>query len=104
VHTINDISTHPIFGTFVTGGSDGSFQFWDKESKTRLKDYRGAGGPISATGFNSDGSILTYAVSYDWGKGYMGNSLDYVNKIMMHLVNNDDCKPRRMTGTGRMGR
>lgn len=28
---------HPEFGTFVTAGSDGTFNFWDKDSKQRLK-------------------------------------------------------------------
>lgn len=34
---VNDISFHPIHGTFSTAGSDGSINFWDKDSKTRLK-------------------------------------------------------------------
>jgi len=36
VYAVNDISFHP-YGTFSTAGSDGTINFWDKESKTRLK-------------------------------------------------------------------
>lgn len=50
VYTLNAISTHPTYGTFSTAGSDGTFQFWDKERKCRLKEYPKVGGQISATG------------------------------------------------------
>ena len=36
VFAVNDISFHP-YGTFSTSGADGTINFWDKESKTRLK-------------------------------------------------------------------
>lgn len=36
VYAVNDIKFHP-YGTFATAGSDGTINFWDKESKTRLK-------------------------------------------------------------------
>lgn len=98
VWTVNDISVHPIHGTFSTCGSEGTFQFWDKERKCRLKDYPSVGGPISATGFNSDGSIFAYAVSYDWSKGYLFNTPDAPNKVMLHPVSVDDCKPKPVIG------
>ncbi len=52
------------------------------------------GAPISATGFNMDGTIFAYAVSYDWSKGYAFNRLDFPNRVMLHPVSADDCKPR----------
>ena len=80
---VNAISFHPIQGTFSTAGSDGTINFWDKDSKTRLKcehsflpcphDLLGAdlsfhgiafeakAGPISATAFNQNGNIFAYA-------------------------------------------
>jgi len=98
VWTINDISVHPVHGTFSTCGSEGSFQFWDKERKCRLKEYRDVGGPISATAFNRNGTIFAYAVSYDWSKGYSHNTPNLPNKIMLHPVLADDCKPRHIIG------
>jgi mRNA export factor len=98
VWTINDISVHPVHGTFSTCGSEGSFQFWDKERKCRLKEYRDAGGPISATAFNRNGTIFAYAVSYDWSKGYSHNTPNLPHKIMLHPVLADDCKPRHIIG------
>ena len=37
VYSVNDINFHPVHGTFTTAGSDGSFAFWDKDARSRLK-------------------------------------------------------------------
>lgn len=34
---MNSIKFHPQHGTFVTAGGDGTYNFWDKDSKQRLK-------------------------------------------------------------------
>lgn len=97
VFAVNSISFHPQHGTFSTAGSDGTFHFWDKDAKHRLKGYPEVGGSIVATDFNRSGTIFAYAVSYDWNKGYQGNSPQYPNKIMLHPINGDECKPRPKT-------
>lgn len=94
VYAVNDISFHPQHGTFSTAGSDGTFHFWDKDAKHRLKGYPNVGGSITATTFNKTGSIFAYAISYDWSKGYQGNTASYPNKVMLHPVQPDECKPR----------
>jgi mRNA export factor len=98
VWTINDMSVHPVHGTFSTCSSDGTFNFWDKERKCRLKGYQSVGGPISATAFNRNGTLFAYAVSYDWSKGYLYNTPGHSNKVMLHPVVEDDCKPRQVIG------
>ena len=30
IYAVNSIAFHPQFGTFVTAGSDGAYNFWDK--------------------------------------------------------------------------
>ncbi|KAK8099077.1 Poly(A)+ RNA export protein [Apiospora kogelbergensis] len=94
VYSVNDISFHPQHGTFSTAGSDGTFHFWDKDAKHRLKGYPTVGGSIVATTFNASGSIFAYAVGYDWSKGHQGNNAQYPNKVMLHPVQGDECKPR----------
>ncbi|CAG9992636.1 unnamed protein product [Clonostachys byssicola] len=94
VYSVNDISFHPVHGTFSTAGSDGTFHFWDKDAKHRLKGYPQVGGSITSTTFNKNGSIFAYAVSYDWSKGYQHNTQAYPIKVMLHPVNGDECKPR----------
>jgi len=94
VYSVNAISFHPVHGTFSTAGSDGTFHFWDKDAKHRLKGYPEVGGSIPATAFNRNGQIFAYAVSYDWSKGYANHAANYPNKIMLHPVQGDECKPR----------
>lgn len=94
VYAVNDISFHPVHGTFSTAGSDGTFHFWDKDAKHRLKGYPNVGGSITATNFSKNGNIFAYAISYDWSKGYQGNTQQQPIKIMLHPVQQDECKPR----------
>jgi len=95
VYSVNAISFHPQHGTFSTAGSDGTFHFWDKDAKHRLKGYPEVGGTISATDFNRTGTIFAYAVSYDWSKGYNFNTATTPNKIMLHPIVGDECKQRQ---------
>jgi len=94
VYSVNAISFHPVHGTFSTAGSDGTFHFWDKDAKHRLKGFPEVGQTISATAFNRTGSIFAYAASYDWSKGYAHHTPQSVNKIMLHPVQGDECKPK----------
>ncbi|KAF0482756.1 WD40 repeat-like protein [Gigaspora margarita] len=94
VYSVNAISFHPIYGTFSTAGSDGTYNFWDKDSKQRLKGFNSVGAPISATTFNRNGTIFTYAASYDWSKGYLQYPSTNKNAIFLHAVKDDDVKPK----------
>ncbi|RHZ56997.1 hypothetical protein Glove_395g72 [Diversispora epigaea] len=94
VFSVNTISFHPIYGTFSTAGSDGTFNFWDKDSKQRLKGFNSVGAPISATAFNRNGTIFAYAASYDWSKGYLQYATSTKNAIYLHSVKEDDVKPK----------
>lgn len=94
VYAVNDISFHPVHGTFSTAGSDGTFHFWDKDAKHRLKGYPNVGGSITATTFNKSGSIFAYGISYDWSKGFQHNTQQYPIKVMLHPIQADECKPR----------
>ncbi|KAJ9241631.1 hypothetical protein DTO169E5_3375 [Paecilomyces variotii] len=97
VYSVNAISIHPVQGTFSTAGSDGTFHFWDKDARSRLKGYPSVGGSIPATAFNKDGTIFSYAVSYDWSQGFSLNTAQYPNKIMLHQTSDDECKKRTST-------
>jgi len=94
VYRVNAISWHPVHGTFSTAGSDGTYHFWDKDAKHRLKGYPEVGGPIVSTAFNHSGDIFAYAVAYDWSKGFSHHNASSPNRIMLHPVSGDECKPR----------
>ena len=82
----------------VTAGADGSINFWDMKAKLRLMFYNDVGGSITATSFNKTGSILAYAISYDWSQGYLKNKTDYPTKVMLHNVLDEEVTPRTTKG------
>ncbi|KAJ2355283.1 RNA export factor gle2 [Coemansia sp. RSA 2618] len=94
LYSVNSLSTHPVYGTFSTASNDGSFVFWDKDAKQRLKVHAKQGGPITATAFNGDGKLFAYALGYDWAQGYKGNLDSIKNTIMLHAVADEDVRPK----------
>lgn len=69
---VNSVHFHPHHNTFATAGSDGTFVFWDKDAKSRLKNFPRipSRGPITSAQFSADGSMFAYAQSYDYAKGH----------------------------------
>ncbi|KAJ7841339.1 Poly(A)+ RNA export protein [Mycena olivaceomarginata] len=94
IFAVNDISFHPVHGTFSTCGGDGTIGFWDKDARIRLKTFDPAPGPISASAFSRDGSIFAYGVSYDWHKGHGGMTPGHPNKIMLHACKDEEVKKK----------
>ena len=94
-YAINSISFHPIYGTFSTAGSDGTFCFWDKDAKQRLKTFPVFDCTIPVTSFNRNGSIFAYALSYDWSQGYQANRPDYPNQIKLHATKDEEIKQKK---------
>lgn len=93
IFSVNALAFHPTEGTFFTAGSDGTFTSWDKDNKVRLRSFDFKGGPITAMTYNRTGSILAYAVSYDWSMGWQGAGQG-PNKVYLHAVKDEECKRR----------
>ncbi|GME75713.1 unnamed protein product [Ambrosiozyma monospora] len=94
IYALNSIAFHPVHGTFVTAGSDGTFSFWDKDAKHRLKGFPTLGATIPVVGFNRNGTLFAYAMSYDWSKGHEYNKPDYPNMVRLHLCRDEEVKQR----------
>ncbi|KAG7089882.1 hypothetical protein E1B28_011517 [Marasmius oreades] len=94
VYAVNDISFHPVHGTFSTCGSDGTIHFWDKDARTRLKTFEPAPAAIACSAFNHTGNIFAYAISYDWSKGHSGMTPGHPNKLMLHACKEEEVKKR----------
>ncbi|KAF2973395.1 hypothetical protein GQX73_g149 [Xylaria multiplex] len=107
IWAINDVQFHPVHtSVFATGGSDGSFCFWDRIAHSRLKSYFPSATPpsavggthnarpasITATSFSRDGSFYAYALGYDWSRGAVGNTPQIETKIMLHRVTEEDAR------------
>jgi len=94
IFAVNSIDFHPTMGTFSTAGGDGTFVFWDKENRQRLKQFNTCHLPITAGKFNAQGDMFAYAVSYDWSKGHEGNHQTLPKAIMCHRVQEAEVKPK----------
>lgn len=95
LYAVNSIVFHPSYGTFATAGADGTFNYWDKDSKQRLKAFPKVPAPIACAAFNQLGNLYAYAASYDWSKGADAyNPTTMKNSIYIHQVNDTEIKPR----------
>ena len=93
VYPVNDIAFNPVYGTFATVGGDGSYIFWDKDAKSRLRQGNtNDKAPITACDYSASGDIFAYSIGYDWSKGSI-DSGKYQTKIgMRYLVDNEKKK------------
>mmetsp|Transcript_26954 Transcript_26954/g.53768 ORF Transcript_26954/g.53768 Transcript_26954/m.53768 type:complete len:358 (-) Transcript_26954:879-1952(-) len=99
VHAVNGIVFHP-FGTFATVGGDGVVNFWDKDSKQRLKVFPPVQDCVTCGAFNPQGNVFAYAMSYDWGKGAQGykGPQQQPNRIYLHYTPEEEIKQRAKKG------
>lgn len=95
IFAVNDIDFHPTMGTFATGGGDGTFVFWDKENRQRLKQFTSCNYPVNCCKFNAPGDLFAYSVSYDWSKGHEGNLMNLPKAILLHRVQEAEVKPKQ---------
>lgn len=103
IYSVNSLNFHPVHHTFATAGSDGAFNFWDKDSKQRLKAMLRCSQPVPCSAFNNDGSIFAYSVCYDWSKGAENhNPATAKPYIFLHLPQESEVKGKpRIGATGR---
>ncbi|KAL4614724.1 hypothetical protein ACB092_07G074100 [Castanea dentata] len=100
IYAVNSLNFHPVHHTFATAGSDGAFNFWDKDSKQRLKAMLRCSQPIACSTFNNDGSIYAYSVCYDWSKGAENQNPATANThIFLHLPQESEVKGKPRMGT-----
>jgi len=104
VYSINDISFHRDYGTFATSGSDGFSIIWDKENRTRVKNFKKMPQPITCATFSKEGGIFAYATGYDWstgpsfgGKDYDPRITAFAPHIYLHEVKDIDVRNKTKT-------
>lgn len=87
VWSVNALVFHPTYGTFASGGSDGTVCFWDHTAKKRLRQtprYREA---VSALAFNSTGTKLAVGVGYMWDEGEEGGKRSRPGVVIREVGN-----------------
>ena len=94
VFPVNDIAFNPVYGTFCTGGGDGSWIIWDKDSRSRLRQGSHTNkAPITALDYSANGDILAYASGYDWAKGVSFEN-SFQPKLNIHYCPDSDKKKK----------
>mmetsp|Transcript_9522 Transcript_9522/g.15770 ORF Transcript_9522/g.15770 Transcript_9522/m.15770 type:complete len:375 (+) Transcript_9522:16-1140(+) len=84
IYPVNDIAFHPIYGTFATGGADGTVVTWDGNSKKKLASLAKLPTSIACLAFNRDGTELAMASSYTFEEGERDHPREeiYVREIL----------------------
>jgi len=94
VYPVNDIAFNHSYGTFCTGGGDGSWIIWDKDSRSRLKQgFHNNRASITALDYSGNGDLLAYASGYDWSKGIAYEN-SFQPKLNIHYCPEADKKKK----------
>jgi mRNA export factor len=98
VFSVNDIAFHSGYGTFATCGMDGNMIIWDKENRTRVKNFKKMNNPITCSTFSKDDKVFAYATGYDWSQGPQGyDQSKMAPQIFLHEVKDVDVKNKKKT-------
>ncbi|KAJ4300194.1 mitotic spindle checkpoint protein Bub3 [Collariella sp. IMI 366227] len=64
VFPVNALAFHPVYGTFASGGGDGTVALWDAEAKRRMRQYQKFPESVAALGFSGMGGFGDWDVSW----------------------------------------
>ena len=92
VYPVNALAFHPIYGTFASGGCDGTICIWDGAHKKRLCQLAHHPVGISSLAFNRDGRILAAASSYTFEEGEKEKRSS--ENIYLHPIQEAQVKPK----------
>jgi len=91
VYPVNAIAFHPTFGTFATGGCDGTVITWDPTNKKKLTTLPTFATSISALTFSPSGRELAIASSYTFEEGERDHPRD---EIFVRPMLDSECQPK----------
>eukprot|EP00210_Caulerpa_lentillifera_P003665 g3499.t1 len=91
VYPVNAIAFHPVYGTFATGGCDGTVGIWDGINKKKITNIPGYPTSIASLDFNHDGSLLAIASSYTFEQGEKEGVED---EIYIKTIRKEDVAPK----------
>eukprot|EP00347_Sterkiella_histriomuscorum_P017243 403350135 len=88
VYAVNGIVFNKQFGSFATMGQEGNYFFWNKDSKSKLKNTKALTPalPVTCGDFLENAQQFAYAYGYDWGKGAEESKKGYPVKLVIRKV------------------
>ena len=98
-YPVNGVAFNNRHNTLVTCGSEGTYVYWDKDNRQKLKSYPDPAGTflgnsIIDIGFSADSNFVAYAVAYDWAKGQEGKT-DANEGLYVRRVADADIAPKK---------
>ena len=93
VYPVNCIDFHPKFGTFATGGCDGTVVTWDGMNRKRLTSFKFPSS-VASLCFNHDGSQMAVASSYTFEDGEREHPRD---EIYIRPMLESECAPKQQS-------
>lgn len=92
VYPVNALAFHPIYGTFASGGGDGTVALWDAEAKRRMRQYQKFPYSVAALAFSIDGKYLAIGVCPGFETGMEDYSGEGKTKVFIRELGDAEAK------------
>ncbi|PNH40493.1 hypothetical protein VD0004_g6486 [Verticillium dahliae] len=92
VYPVNALAFHPVYGTFASGGGDGTVALWDAEAKRRMKQYQKFPDSVAALAFSSDGKYLAIGVCPGFETGMEDYTGEGKAKVLVRELGDAEAK------------
>jgi cell cycle arrest protein BUB3 len=92
VFPVNALAFHPVWGTFASGGGDGTVALWDAEAKRRMRLYQRFENSIAALAFSRNGKYLAIGISPGFETGQEGYSGEGQTKLIVRELGETEAK------------
>ncbi|KAK4448074.1 mitotic checkpoint protein BUB3.2 [Podospora aff. communis PSN243] len=92
VYPVNALTFHPVYGTFASGGGDGTVALWDAEAKRRMRQYQKFPDSVAALAFSKDGKYLAIGVCPGFETGMENYSGEGKTKIFLRELGETEAK------------
>jgi len=92
VYPVNALTFHPVYGTFASGGGDGTVALWDAEAKRRMRQYQKFPDSVAAVAFSKDGKYLAIGVCPGFETGMENYNGEGRTKIFLRELGDTEAK------------
>jgi len=92
VYPVNALAFHPVYGTFASGGGDGTVALWDAGAKRRMKQYQKFPHSVAALAFSADGRYLAVGVCPGFETGQEDYSAEGQTSVFIRELGETEAK------------
>ena len=92
VYPVNALAFHPKYGTFASGGGDGTVALWDAEAKRRMKQYQKFSNSVASLAFSKNGKYLAIGVCPGFETGQEDYTGEGQTKVFIRELGETEAK------------